>query len=104
MLAIHTLVRLPDATLLSSVPGAGPALGGGGKRRGSEIGPSLPKTPRTLASRPVPRSTTSPGDLRERTRGCPLRQHPRRSRASVAERLLKAAQSALNPFPWSSDP
>lgn len=28
MLAIHTLVRLPDATLLSSVQGAGPAWGG----------------------------------------------------------------------------
>lgn len=91
MLAIHTPVRLPDATLLSSVQGAGPAWGGE-KRRGSEIGPSLPKTHRTLASRPVPRSTTSPGNLRERTRGCPLRQHPRRSRAHVAERLLKAAE------------
>lgn len=27
MLAIHTLVPLPDATLLSSVQGAGPAWG-----------------------------------------------------------------------------
>ncbi|EDL21604.1 mCG146222, partial [Mus musculus] len=48
---------------------------------------------------PLPRSTTTPGHLGKRTRDCPLRQHPRRPGKRRAERLLKAAQTALNPSP-----
>lgn len=97
MPAIHTAVLLPDATLLSSVRDAGPAMGGGGGAQMS-VPPSLRHSEPELASH-CPGPTTTPGHLRKRTRGRPLRQHPRRPRKSLAKRLLKAAPTALNPSP-----
>lgn len=98
--AIHTAVRLPDATLLFSVPGVGPAWGEGAWLR--SIPPSLRHTEPELAGH-------CPG--RRPLRGTPGSEAEAVPSASIldgqeksgAERLLKAAWVAFSLSPWSSD-
>lgn len=93
---------LPPAcqTRPSAVPGAwtGGRRGGGGG--GPEVGPSLSKTRSRGKQATAQVDDPSWGPREGNQRRSPLRQCPRRPRASGDQRLLKAApRTALNPSP-----